>query len=105
MTKRLWSILIKNIRIPEFFPVHFNLHFLDPMQLPHSHIHRFHGAAAVWADAIAKTGDRCAAVGTADTDSGLASAYLCDILDVDQLHIEAVLFFFLLHIFLFIRRL
>ena len=92
MTKRLWSILIKNIRIPEFFSVHFNLHFLDPMQLPHSHIHRFHGAAAVWADAIAKTGNRCAAVGTIDTNSSLASAYLCDILDVDQLHIEAVLF-------------
>ena len=69
MTKRLWSILIKNIRIPEFFSVHFNLHFLDPMQLPHSHIHRFHGAAAVWADAIAKTGNRCAAVGTIDTNS------------------------------------
>ena len=92
MTKRLWSILIKNIRIPEFFSVHFNLHFLDPMQLPHSHIHRFHGAAAVWADAIAKTDNRCAAVGTIDTNSSLASAYLCDILDVDQLHIEAVLF-------------
>ena len=75
------------------------------MQLPHSHIHRFHGAAAVWADPIAKTGNRCATVGTADTDSGLSGAYLCDILDVDQFHIEAVLFFFLLHIFLFIRRL
>ena len=31
-------------------------------------------------------------MGTADTDSGLSIAYLCDILDVDQFHIEAVLF-------------
>ena len=105
MTKRLWSILIKNIRIPEFFSVHFNLHFLDPMQLPHSHIHRFHGAAAVWADAIAKTGDRCAAVGTADTDSGLSIPDLCDILNIDQLQIKTVLFLLPLHIFLFIRGL
>lgn len=30
----------------------FLLYFLDPMQLPHPHIHRFHSAAAVWADAV-----------------------------------------------------
>ena len=75
------------------------------MQLPHSHIHRFHGAAAVWADPITKTCNRGTAVGTADADGGLSGAYLCDILDVDQLQIEAVLFLFPLHIFLFIRGL
>ena len=62
------------------------------MQLPHSHIHRLHSASAVWADAFSQVSNRSAAIRTVDADGGLSVPDLCDILNIDQLHIEAVLF-------------
>ena len=80
-------------------------HLFDPVQLPHSHIHRLNSASTVRADTVSKSRDRSSAMRTADADRSLSVPDLRDILDINKFHIKAVLLFFLLHIFLFIRRL